>query len=79
MELTAAQRRIVEHGIGPLRVAGGPGCGKTTALVRRYLRLVEGGSRPSSVLVVCHDRAAAARFRHAVLPALSLMFNSVGV
>ena len=79
MELTAAQRRIVEHDGGPLRVAGGPGCGKTTALVERYLRLVSAGSRPSSVLVVCHDRAAAARFRHAVLPSLSGGFDALPV
>ncbi len=79
MELTAAQRRIVEHGAGALRVGGGPGCGKTTALVRRYLRLVEGGVRPSSVLVVCHDRAAATRFRHTVLPALSGGFDALPI
>ena len=79
MDLTAAQRRIVDHSAGPLRVAGGPGCGKTTALVRRYLRLVEDGWRPSSVLVVCHDRAAAARFRHTVLPALWGGFDALPI
>ena len=79
MELTAAQRRIVEHEGGPLLVAGGPGCGKTTVLATRYLRLVEGGVRPSSVLVVCHDRAAATRFRHTVLPALSGGFDSLPI
>ncbi|HET7722494.1 MAG TPA: UvrD-helicase domain-containing protein, partial [Acidimicrobiales bacterium] len=79
MELTAAQRQIVEHGGGPLRVGGGPGCGKTTALVRRYLRLVAGGARPSSVLVVCHDRAAATRFRNTVLPALTGGFDSLPI
>ena len=79
MELTAAQRRIVEHGGGPLRVGGGPGCGKTTALVARYLRLVEAGLRPSSILVVCHDRAAASRFRHTVLPRLSGGFDALPI
>lgn len=79
MELTTAQRRIVEHDAGPLRVAGGAGCGKTTALLHRYLRLVAGGERPSSVLVVCHDRAAATRFRHTVLPALSGGFDALPV
>lgn len=76
MELTAAQRRIVEHD-GGLRISGGPGCGKTTALVARYLRLVEEGHRPSSVLVVCADRAAASRFRDAVLPRLSDGFDAL--
>jgi RecB family exonuclease len=79
MELTAAQRRIVEHDGGPLRVAGGAGCGKTTALRARYLRLVAGGARPSSVLVVCHDRAAATRFHHAVLPELSGGFDALPI
>lgn len=60
-------------------MAGGPGCGKTTALVRRYLRLVAGGARPSSVLVVCHDRAAATRFRHTVLPSLSGGFDALPI
>ncbi|MDQ3897294.1 MAG: AAA family ATPase, partial [Actinomycetota bacterium] len=78
MELTTAQRRIVEHDGGPLRISGGAGCGKTTALVARYLSLVEDrGQRPSSVLVVCRDRAAATRFRDAVLPRLSGGFDSL--
>jgi len=79
VELTAAQRRIVEHGRGPLRVGGGPGCGKTTALVARYLRLIDGGQPASSVLVVGHDRAAAARFRHTVLPRLSGGFDALPI
>ena len=72
-----AQRRIVEHGGGPLWVSGVPGSGKTTALVARYLRLVEAGQRPSSVLVVCRDRAAATRFRDAVLPRLAGGFDAL--
>ncbi|MGH9265561.1 MAG: PD-(D/E)XK nuclease family protein [Acidimicrobiales bacterium] len=77
MELTAAQRRIVEHAGGPLRVSGGAGCGKTTALVGRYLRLVDEGQPPSSVLVVGRDRAAATRFRDRVLPHLSGGFDAL--
>jgi len=79
VELTAAQRRIVEHDWGPLRVAGGPGCGKTTALVARYLRLVGEGHRASSLLVVCPDRAAAIRFRDAVLPRLCGGFDALPI
>ncbi|MGI8809492.1 MAG: PD-(D/E)XK nuclease family protein [Acidimicrobiales bacterium] len=79
MELTAAQRRIVEHDGGPLRVSGGAGCGKTTALVARYLALVDDGHRPSSVLVACGDRAAATRFRNAVLPRLSGGFDALPI
>ncbi len=79
VELTAAQRRIVEHDAGPLRISGGAGSGKTTALVARYLRLVDDGHRPSSVLVVCHDRAAAHRFRNRVLPRLSGGFDALPI
>ncbi|HJV08609.1 MAG TPA: UvrD-helicase domain-containing protein, partial [Acidimicrobiales bacterium] len=79
MELTAAQGRIMEHDGGPLRVAGGPGCGKTTALRARYLGLVARGHRASSVLVVSHDRAAAIRFRDGVLPVLSGGFDALPI
>ncbi|HEX2048806.1 MAG TPA: ATP-dependent DNA helicase [Acidimicrobiales bacterium] len=77
MELTAAQRRIVEHDGGPLRISGVAGSGRTTALVARYLWLVEQGHRPSSVLVVCRDRTAATRFRDAVLPTLAGGFDAL--
>ena len=77
MELTAAQRTIVDHDGGPLRIFGAAGSGKTTALVARYLRLVEDGHPPSSVLVVCRDRAAATRFRDAVLPRLAGGFDAL--
>jgi superfamily I DNA/RNA helicase/RecB family exonuclease len=78
VELTAEQQRVVDHRGGPLRVGGGPGTGRTTALVARYLALVQAGAhRPSAVLVVCHDRAAATRFRDAVLPHLRGGFDAL--
>jgi len=77
VELTAAQHQIVDHDGGPQRITGGPGSGRTTALVSRYLRLVGEGRRPSSILVVCHDRAAATRFRDEVLPHLSGGFDAL--
>jgi RecB family exonuclease len=79
VELTAARRRIVEHDAGPLRISGGAGSGKTSAMVARYLRLVNDGHRPSSVLVVCHDRAAAQQFRNRVLPRLSGGFDALPI
>ncbi|HEV2758533.1 MAG TPA: ATP-dependent DNA helicase [Acidimicrobiales bacterium] len=79
MELTAAQGRIVEHDGGPLRISGGAGSGKTTALVHRYLRLVDDGHRPSSILVTCRDRAAATRFRNRILPRLSGGFDALPI
>jgi RecB family exonuclease len=80
VELTGEQRRIVEHAGGPLRIAGEPGSGRTTALVARYLRLVTAeGLRPSSVLVVCPSRAASMRFRDAVLPRLRGGFDTLPI
>lgn len=78
VDLNAAQRRVVAHDTGLLRVRGRAGTGKTTALVQRYLRLAAelGAQR---VLVLAHNRAAAQRFRQAVLPHLSGGFRSLPV
>ncbi len=78
MELTAGQRRVVEHADGPLRVVGGDGHGRTTAIVARYLALV-GKHQPSTVLVVCPSRASAGRFRDAVLPHLCGGFDALPI
>ncbi len=78
MDLTTAQRRAVAHDGGLLRVRGGPGTGKTTALVHRYLRLAaEVGAH--RVLVLTRNRAAVERFRLAVLPHLRGGFQSLPV
>ena len=81
MDLTGEQGRVVEHAGGRMRVVGGAGTGKTTALVARYRRLVagDGGVRASAVLVLCRTRAAADRFRDAVLPDLAGAFDSLPV
>jgi len=80
VELTAGQRRVVDHTGGPLRIAGGPGTGRTTALVARYLDLIGSrGQRASEILVVCADRPAAVRFRDRVLPFLSGGFDALPI
>jgi len=78
VELTAEQQRIVDHGDGPARVTGAPGTGRTTALVARYLHLLE-RLRPSEVLVLCRTGDTAARFREAVLPRLAGGFDALPV
>lgn len=78
MELTAEQRRVVDHREGPLRVLGGDGHGRTTALTGRYLDLVA-RHPPSTVLVVCPNRRAANLFRDAVLPHLSGGFDALPI
>jgi DNA helicase-2/ATP-dependent DNA helicase PcrA len=63
-EIAGAERlRTVEHGDGPLLVAGGPGTGKTELLARRFAQLVARGSRPEQVLAVGAGQATAARLR----------------
>jgi superfamily I DNA/RNA helicase/RecB family exonuclease len=79
VELTADQRRVVDHAGGRLRVLGGAGTGKTTALLARYRRLVDAGAKPSSMLVLCRTRASAGRFRDAVLPHLAGGFDALPI
>lgn len=80
VELTTEQRRVVDHAGGPLRVGGGPGTGRTTALLARYVALVGPRAlRASGVLVVCRDRGAAVRFRDANLPHLHGGFDALPI
>ena len=44
----------------PLRVVAGPGTGKTYALMRRVMRLLEQNVQPTSILAVTFTRTAAA-------------------
>ena len=78
MQLTATQRRVVDHDAGRMRVRGAAGTGKTSALVARYIRLTE-NIDASRLLVVCRDRAAAIAFRDAVLPDLTGGFDALPI
>ncbi|MBI4940917.1 MAG: AAA family ATPase, partial [Actinobacteria bacterium] len=64
--LDAGQAAVVAHGrgAGPLVVLGGPGTGKTTALVEAVVARVErDGVPPDAVLVLAPSRTAAAGLR----------------
>ena len=50
---------IAETNHSPLRVLAGPGTGKTFALIRRVMRLLEEGINPSRLLVCTFTRTAA--------------------
>jgi len=63
VELDSAQRRVVEHRGGPLRVLAGPGTGKTTTLVEAAAARIEAGADPESVLLLTFSRRAAAELR----------------
>jgi superfamily I DNA/RNA helicase/RecB family exonuclease len=65
-DLDPAQRRVVEHRAGPLLVVGGPGTGKTTALVEAVAARVADGVEPSHILVLTFGRRAAAALRNRI-------------
>ena len=51
------QRRVVDHGAGPLCVLGGPGTGKTTVLEERFVRLaLAEGCSPDRILFLVPNR-----------------------
>ncbi|MQA26109.1 MAG: AAA family ATPase [Micromonosporaceae bacterium] len=63
LELDEAQRRVVAHSGGPLLVLGGPGAGKTAALVESAAARVAEGADPERILVFAFSRRAGQRLR----------------
>jgi DNA helicase-2/ATP-dependent DNA helicase PcrA len=57
--LTPAQQAVVAHDQGAALVFAAAGSGKTTTLVHRIARLVQGGARPEQILATSFNRAAA--------------------
>lgn len=78
MDLTAEQASAARHEGSHVRIRGGAGTGKTTTLVARHVALLEMHA-PSQILVVCHTRAAADRFRDAVLAHLQGGFDALPI
>src|SRR4051794_19013336 len=62
-EPTDAQRRVADHGDGPLLVLGVGGSGRTDALAARLAALARRGVPPDRVLGLTRSRAGAARLR----------------
>ena len=53
-----AQTRVISHGTGLLLALGGPGSGKTTALVERFVKLAcSEGISPDRILMLVPNRA----------------------
>lgn len=63
VELDEAQRLVVAHRGGPLRVLAGPGTGKTTTVVEAVAARIDAGADPESILVLTFSRRAAAELR----------------
>lgn len=57
--LTGSALSITETDDSPLRVLAGPGTGKTFALMRRVMRVLEDGSDPHALFVCTFTRTAA--------------------
>jgi superfamily I DNA/RNA helicase/RecB family exonuclease len=62
--LDEQQRRVVAHRDGPMLVLGGPGTGKTTALVEAVAARVAEGVAPDHILVLTFGRRAANALRN---------------
>jgi DNA helicase II / ATP-dependent DNA helicase PcrA len=58
-DLTEAQRAVVTHDGGPLRVLAGAGTGKTTTLSARVAWLLATGTPPERILLLTFTRRAA--------------------
>lgn len=78
MDVTAVQQLVIDDEGGRLVVVGGPGSGRTTSLIGRYVRLAR-GLPASRLLVVCRSRPAAQAFTDAVLPHLRGGFDALPV
>ncbi|HEY6319408.1 MAG TPA: ATP-dependent helicase [Acidimicrobiia bacterium] len=59
LDLNPAQRRVVEHGEGPLLVVAGAGTGKTNTLAARVGALIGRGVAPERILLLTFTRRAA--------------------
>ena len=77
--LTAEQARAVAHTAGPLLVLGGPGTGKTTALVERFVALVDDGVAPEAIVALAPGAAEADDLRRRVEERLERPYERLSV
>jgi DNA helicase-2/ATP-dependent DNA helicase PcrA len=79
MQLTDAQRRVVEHGPGAMLVVGAAGSGRSEALAARLARLVERGTPPEQVMMLTRSRAAATRLRARAAALIELPYEELWI
>src|SRR5579863_5619171 len=77
-DLTAAQREVVTHDGGPLRVLAGAGTGKTTTLSARVAWLLATGTPPERILLLTFTRRAARQMLSRTANLLSTANNAGG-
>ena len=63
LELNQEQKSAAEHSSARLLVLAGPGTGKTSTLVGRYLYLLKQGVEPDKILCCAFSRKAADEIR----------------
>jgi DNA helicase-2/ATP-dependent DNA helicase PcrA len=79
MQLTDAQRRVVEHGPGAMLVVGPAGSGRSEALAARLARLVAGGTAPERIMVLTRSRAAATHLRARTAALIELPYEELWI
>ena len=64
---SSEQSAVIAHQGSPLAVFGGPGTGKTATLIRKVVKLIEGGVDPNSILVLTYGRERASEIRDEIV------------
>ena len=59
MHYTSSQKEAIQHFYGPLRIAAGPGAGKTEVLTARVSNLISKGVPPERILAVTFTKKVA--------------------
>jgi DNA helicase-2/ATP-dependent DNA helicase PcrA len=77
-DLDKEQALAAAHAGGPALVIAGPGAGKTRTLVAHYLRRVEAGVSPESILVATFTAKAADQLRTRIVEAMGGVAPEVG-
>jgi superfamily I DNA/RNA helicase/RecB family exonuclease len=65
-QLSSAQQAAIAHRGKPLIISGGPGSGKTTALIQSAISRIKEGQDPNSILVLTFGREKASELRDAI-------------
>ena len=63
---SSAQSEVIAHRASPIVVYGGPGTGKTTALIESVISRVRAGADPNSILILTYGRERASELRDAI-------------